>query len=100
MTLEISELNACIFTAGCLVTYFVHKHTRSSPPLSPPGTQGPGDVPAAITAGTAVILALAFLLGADEKKTDDAPVPAPSSTSVPSGRPSTHDHPGTVDAAR
>lgn len=39
------------------------------------GSPRPGDPVAAITAGTAVVVARAFLMGADEKKTDNAPTP-------------------------
>ncbi|MFD4757191.1 hypothetical protein [Streptomyces sp. NPDC058426] len=82
MTVQIDALNALIFMAGCVVAYFVYKHTRRSHS----GPVKTGDVGVAIATGLSVILALGFLFGLSQE-TDAPPTTVqetPSATASPS----------------
>ncbi|MFJ4126553.1 hypothetical protein ACIP3U_35285 [[Kitasatospora] papulosa] len=85
MTVQIDALNAVVFVAGCVVAYFVYKHTRKSHP----GPVKTGDPGMAIGAGLSVILALGFLLGVSGAETDAPPTTVkevPTMTADPSER--------------
>ncbi|MCX4657575.1 hypothetical protein AB0N56_35185 [Streptomyces microflavus] len=81
-----------IFLASVAVGYIVHRHTQAASTTTPPT----GDIGVSFTAGSATLIALAFLFGVPAPGSDSAPAPttsqtqnttpaAPNHTAVPGG---------------
>ncbi|GGX46602.1 hypothetical protein GCM10010353_71450 [Streptomyces chryseus] len=78
MTVQIGEVGAVILVIGCLVGYFVFKHSKNTP-----GPASRSDVVGAIGSAVAVITALVILFGGgSEHREAPAPVP-PQTVTVP-----------------
>ncbi|NUK12724.1 hypothetical protein HRW18_33105 [Streptomyces lunaelactis] len=70
-----------ILVIGCLVGYFVYKHSKNTP-----GTASRGDVVGAIASAVAVITALVILFGGGSENRQ-APAPVPPQTVEPTSEP-------------
>ncbi|MFF2722081.1 hypothetical protein [Streptomyces sp. NPDC058011] len=81
-----------IFLASVAVGYIVHRHTQAASTTTPPT----GDIGVSFTAGSATLIALAFLFGIPAPGSESTPAPttaqtqnttpaAPNPTAVPGG---------------
>ncbi|MFD4742594.1 hypothetical protein ACFWNQ_35230 [Streptomyces virginiae] len=85
MNLHINGANALVVALSCIVAYVVHRRTQSHQHTSLTGRPGRGDMVAALTAGAATLLILAFLFGlGDGSAQAEQPSPTPPASAEPS----------------
>ncbi|MFB6866158.1 hypothetical protein ACFCZQ_35995 [Streptomyces virginiae] len=85
MNLHINGENALVVALSCIVAYVVYRRTQSHQHTSLTGQPGRGDMVAALTAGAATLLILAFLFGLGDGSAEaEQPSPKPPASAEPS----------------
>ncbi|UUU37740.1 hypothetical protein [Streptomyces sp. NBC_00162] len=78
MNLHINGENALVVALSCVVAYVVYRRTQSHQQSALTGRPGRGGLVAALTAGAATLLLLAFLFGlGDGSAKDERPSSQP-----------------------
>ncbi|MFE1878045.1 hypothetical protein ACFW9N_45660 [Streptomyces sp. NPDC059496] len=83
--MHIPDQNALVVAVACVVAYVVYRRTQSYKNVALTGQPDRGDMVAALTAGAATLLILAFLFGLGDGSAEaEQPSPKPPASAEPS----------------